>query len=52
VVQWGEWCCAAAFDGRKVVVSGGGSGDEWQWVDWFSGYTCAVRGTALGRREK
>jgi hypothetical protein len=52
VVQWGEWCCAAASDGRKVVLSGGGSGDEWQWVDWFSGYTAAVRGTALGRREK
>jgi hypothetical protein len=26
VVQWGEWYCTAAFDGRKVVVSGGGSG--------------------------
>ena len=32
MVQWGEWCCAAASDGRKVVVSGGGSGvsgGEW-----------------------
>jgi hypothetical protein len=44
VVQWGEWCCAAASDGCKVVVSGGGSGDEWRWVDWCSGYTGAVRG--------
>jgi hypothetical protein len=26
VVQWGEWCCTAASDGRKVVVNGGGSG--------------------------
>jgi hypothetical protein len=29
VVQWGGWCCTAASDGRKVVVSGGGSGGEW-----------------------
>jgi hypothetical protein len=52
VVQWGEWCCAAASDGFKVVMSGGGSGDEWRWVDWCSGYTSAVRGTMLGRREQ
>jgi hypothetical protein len=29
VVQWGGWCCTEASDGRKVVVSGGGSGGEW-----------------------
>jgi hypothetical protein len=30
VVQWGEWWCAAASDGCEVVVSGGGSVDEWR----------------------
>ena len=30
VVQRGEWWCAAASNGRKVVVSGGESGGEWQ----------------------
>jgi hypothetical protein len=42
--------CGGA-DGCKVVVSGGGS-DKWRWVDWFSGYTGAVRVTVLGRRGR
>jgi hypothetical protein len=30
VVQYGEWCCAVVLMSGEVVVSGGGSVDEWR----------------------